>query len=53
MITYIKGIKKLTTIGTGYIDDVTLFVSLNRNKPQMEQKVLKRIRKHGNGGKEI
>jgi len=44
VIQCIQGIKKFTTVGTGYVDDVTLFISLHRRDKQTELKVKKKIK---------
>ena len=45
MVGCIKGLEILTTVGTGYVDDVTLFVSLDPKEPQTEEQVKKRIQR--------
>lgn len=44
IMTCIEGIKKLTTVGTGYVDDVTLFVFTKSSDPQTEKQVHKQIK---------
>ena len=39
----IKGLEILITVGTGYVDDVTLFVSLDRQSTQTEAQVKKKL----------
>ena len=41
----IKGIEFLCTVGTGYVDDVTLVVSLDRETAQTETNVKKKIQR--------
>ena len=40
----IKGIEFLRTVGTGYVDDVTLFVSIENTSPQTELQVKKKLK---------
>ncbi len=40
----IQGLEYLRTVGTGYVDDVTLFVSIDKNDPQTEHYVNKKLK---------
>ena len=40
----VKGLEYLTTVGTGYVDDVTLIVSLEREDPQTEGKIKNKVK---------
>ena len=40
----IKGVEKIASVGTGYVDDVTLIATLEKNEEQTETNVRKRIR---------
>ena len=40
----VEGIKKLITIGTGYVDDVTLFITVESDAPQTEKQVKKQVK---------
>ena len=40
----VEGIEKLCTIGTGYVDDVTLFVTVESEQPQTERQVKKQLK---------
>ncbi len=43
IVCCVKGMEYLTTVGTGYVDDVTLVVSLEREGPQTECKVKNKV----------
>ena len=44
-MTCVQSIKELATVGTGYVDDVTLGVSVPRDQPQTESRVHSHIKK--------
>ena len=45
VVCCIKGLEYLTTVGTGYVDDVTLVVSLAPEDPQTELNVKQKLQK--------
>lgn len=46
-MTCVEHIKKATTVGTGYVDDVTLGLTIPRESPQTEQMVYKYVKRMG------
>jgi len=46
--TCIKGIEWITTVGTGYVDDVTLMTTVDFDEPQTEHRVKAKIYKMAN-----
>ena len=43
VVKYVKGIRKMVSIGTGYVDDVTLIASLSKVEPQTEKQVRNKL----------
>ena len=45
VMTCVEGIRKIATVGTGYVDDVTLGLSLQKKQRQTEKQVLIQIQR--------